>query len=185
MSDISGEPSGDRDALDEMDDAAPEQLRELFHRKTLAGERHRAAVARALGMDDTEAAALAHLAQHGQLTPGQLGELLRLTSGGTTALINRLLESGHIARHPHPRDRRSSLLTASSDVLQRAQELYAPLVTEMDALAGRLPDAQRVAIGRYLAEVAELSERHARLVHADAEAEQHAVVAAPAPGLWA
>jgi MarR family protein len=84
---------------------SPERLRELFHRKTMAGKRHRATAARLLGMDETEAAALAHLAQHGQLTPGELGALLVLTSGGTTALIHRLVEGGHLVRHPHPRDR--------------------------------------------------------------------------------
>jgi phytoene dehydrogenase-like protein len=70
---------------------SPDQLRELLHRRTIAGDRYRARVARLLGMNDTEAAALAHLAHHGQLTPGELGRLVGLTSGGTTALIHRLL----------------------------------------------------------------------------------------------
>jgi DNA-binding MarR family transcriptional regulator len=164
---------------------SPEHLRELFHRKTMAGERHRSAVARLLGMDDTEAAALAHLAQHGQLTPGELGSLVGLTSGGTTALIHRLLESGHLTRHPHPHDKRSSLLTASEAVLERAEELYAPLVEELNELAVRLTDSDRGIIGRYLAEVVESSERHAARLDDLVRDEQREVVAPPSPGLWA
>jgi DNA-binding MarR family transcriptional regulator/20S proteasome alpha/beta subunit len=167
------------------DSFSPEHLRELFHRKTMAGERHRAALARLLGMDATEAAALAHLAQHGQLTPGELGSLIGLTSGGTTALIHRLVESGHVVRHPHPRDRRSSLITASDQVLERAQEFYAPLVQEMNALAARLDDDDRAIIGRYLTEVAELSEEQAERLSELARTERRAVVAPPSPGLWA
>jgi hypothetical protein len=65
----------------------PENLRELLHRKAMAGERHRANAAWLLRMADTELTALGHLAQHGQLTPGELGRLLGLSSGGTTALL--------------------------------------------------------------------------------------------------
>jgi DNA-binding MarR family transcriptional regulator len=177
--------TGGRRGAAERDRFSPEHLRELSHRRAMAGERHRAAVARLLGMDDTEGAALAHLAQHGQLTPGELGDLVGLTSGGTTALIHRLVQSGHLTRHPHPRDRRSSILTASRAVLERAEELYAPLVEEMNELAARLGDADRAVVGRYLAEVAEASERHAARLEDLVREEQREVIAPPSPGLWA
>jgi DNA-binding MarR family transcriptional regulator len=162
-----------------------EHLRELFHRKTTAGERHRATIARVLGMDDTEAAALAHLAQHGQLTPGQLGQLLGLTSGGTTALIHRLLNAGHVVRHPHPSDKRSSILTASGSILERAEELYAPLVDEMNALSERLSESERAAVGRYLEDVVELFERRAEAVQEVPGPDQREIVQMPARRLWA
>jgi DNA-binding MarR family transcriptional regulator len=177
--------TGERRITADAERFSPERLRALFHRKTMAGERYRAAVARLLGMDDTEAAALAHLAQHGQLTPGELGSLVDLTSGGTTALINRLVASGHLTKHPHPRDKRSSILTASREVLERAEELYAPLVGDMNELAARLEEAERAVVGRYLAEVAELSERHAARLDDLVREEQREVIAPPAPGLWA
>jgi DNA-binding MarR family transcriptional regulator len=162
-----------------------EHVRELFHRKTLAGERHRAAAARLLEMDDTEAAALAHLAQHGQLTPGELGNLVGLTSGGTTALINRLLESGHLTRHPHPRDKRSSILTASPAVLARASAIYAPLVASMDELAEGLTADERSVVVRFLTSVVELFERHAMRLQDQVREEEREIVSPPAPELWA
>jgi DNA-binding MarR family transcriptional regulator len=163
----------------------PEELRELFHRKTLAGERHRGAVARTLKMSDTEASALAHLARHGQLTPRELGELLGLTSGGTTALVHRLEQAGHVTRRPHPRDKRSIILTPSESVLERAGEVYAPLVDEMDAVTARFSREEREVIGRYMSEIARVSERHAETLDNAAREQPDQAVAAPAPGLWA
>jgi DNA-binding MarR family transcriptional regulator len=162
-----------------------EELRELFHRKTLAGERHRGAVARMLQISDTEASALAHLARHGQLTPRRLAELLGLTSGGTTALVRRLEKAGHIARRPHPHDKRSIILTPSASVLERAGEVYAPLVQDMDAVSSRFSAEERQLIGSYLTEIASVSERHAESLDSVARARPEKSFAEPAPGLWA
>ena len=163
----------------------PEYLRELLHRKAMASERHRTNAAWLLRMTGTEAAALGHLAQHGQLTPGELGRLLGLSSGGTTALIHRLDDAGHLAKHPHPSDKRSCLLTASRAVVERAEEVYAPLVEEMDELAFGLSDDERVVIARYLTAVAELSERHAERLDTLLREKQRDAFGERAPGLWA
>jgi DNA-binding MarR family transcriptional regulator len=170
---------------DQADGVSPEELRHLFHRKALAGERHRAALARTLRISDTEAAAIAHLASQGQATPGELGALLGLTSGGTTALLHRLEAAGHLARHPHPDDRRSTLLTATPSILAAAEQVYAPLVKEMDEASARLTDHERAIVARYLAEIAAVSERHAERLDAAVRAESADGAAAPVPGLWA
>jgi DNA-binding MarR family transcriptional regulator len=163
----------------------PAELRHLMHRKALAAERFRAASARKLGVTDSEAAALAHLASQGQLTPRELGLRLGLTSGGTTTLIHRLEAAGHVERHPHPHDRRSLLVTASASAVARAEELYSPLVAELDAVFARLGERERATVGSCLAEVTAVSERHAERLRAAASAGATDVVAAPAPGLWA
>lgn len=163
----------------------PEQLRELFHRKTLAGELHRSGVARALKISETEATAISHLARHGQLTPGELGNLLGLTSGGTTALLHRLEAAGHVRRHPHPRDKRSIILTVSPETVERASEVYAPLVEEMDAIANQYTDEERAMLGRFLTEIVLSAEGQAASLDSATRSEQEHIVAAPEPGLWA
>jgi DNA-binding MarR family transcriptional regulator len=170
---------------DEADGVSPEELRHLFHRKALAGERHRAALARALGMSDSEAAAIAHLASYGQATPGELGALLGLTSGGTTALLRRLESAGHLSRHPHPGDRRSTLVRATPSILAAAERVFAPLVADMDEAAAQLTDRERSLVARYLGEIVAITERHAERLDAAVRADAAAFVAAPAPGLWA
>jgi len=168
------------------DGASVEQLRELFHRKALATERHRGLVARALGISDAEATALAHLARHGSLTPGELGRLLGLSSGGMTALLHRLEAAGFIERRPHPSDRRSAVLLPTPVLLERATELYGALVRGMDAASQRLSEAERLVVARYLTEIVEVSEREADAMAAQLDARAADLVPnAPTPGLWA
>ncbi|AUI51880.1 DNA-binding transcriptional regulator, MarR family [Arthrobacter crystallopoietes] len=42
--------------------------------------------------------------------PKELGQKLGVTSASMTALIDRLVKSGHVSREPHPSDRRALLL---------------------------------------------------------------------------
>lgn len=136
-----------------------QSVRLLLHRKVLAAQRHRAAVARRLSMSESEVAALAYLAQGG-LTPGQLGERLQLTSGGVTALLHRLERGGRVSRRPHPRDKRSVLLSVNADILETVAECYAPLAAEQDELTARLSPSERVVVATYLDRIAAMSERH-------------------------
>jgi len=162
---------------------SPERIRDLLHRKALATERHRAGVARRLGLDGTEVAALAHLARHGSLTPSRLGELLFLTSGGVTALTRRLERAGYVQRRPHPRDKRSTVLSARPEILAEAGDLYEPLVTALDWASAELSPEQRAAVGRYLERIVAISEQEADAVARAGE--EGALGGAPAPALWA
>ena len=75
-------------------------LRAALHRKALADARQRAVLARRLGLTDSEVLAVQHLARAGELTPGQLGALLQLSSGGTTGLIHRRIAPDTSAATP-------------------------------------------------------------------------------------
>jgi DNA-binding MarR family transcriptional regulator len=163
----------------------PQRIRDLLHRKALATSRHRAGIARRLGLNETEAAALAHFARHGRLTPGELGDLLYLTSGGVTALAHRLERAGHIRREPHPRDKRSTLLTATPEILESASELYEPLVSRIDDSSFELSPEERLTIGRFLERIVSISEEEADDVRRAAdEAQGESLPGLPAPGLW-
>src|ERR687896_1618630 len=118
----------------------PEEIRELLNRKALAVSRHRRAVTKKLGLTDAEADALGHLARTGGMMPTQLGELLGMTSGGVTALTQRLERAGHISREKHPRDKRSSILKATPEMIERAQDQYRDLIAETDRITSRLED---------------------------------------------
>jgi DNA-binding MarR family transcriptional regulator len=165
------------------DPISPVALRVLMHRKVLAAYRHRTAVARRLEMGESEIAALTHLAEGG-MTPGELGRRLQLTSGGMTALLHRLDRAGHIARRPHPRDRRSVLIIVNPDVLRRIAELVAPLVEHEDEIAGQLSPRDRAAVHGYLERIVASSERRADELVTDAEAAD-AMPDEEAQHLWA
>src|SRR5687767_14847140 len=113
-------PQTNEEALSKMSDATPVAIRRALTRKGLAAARHRAAVGRLLGLSETELLALQHLGMSGRLTPSALGSLLRLTSGGTTALVQRLERTGRVAREAHPADRRSTLLRLTPQAEEEA-----------------------------------------------------------------
>lgn len=162
----------------------PESLRASLARKALADSRQRSAAAALLRLTETDVLALQHLAWAGALTPGRLSEQLRLTSGGTTALLQRLERGGYVTREPHPEDRRSTVLRLSEEGRRRAEELYAPLVGALDSAAAEFGEAERQIVARFLARIAEIGEAHALTLARSAELQRPQVPRVPVPGLW-
>jgi DNA-binding MarR family transcriptional regulator len=160
-------------------------IRAALHRKALADARQRGALARRLGLTDSEVLAVQHLARAGELTPGQLGALLQLSSGGTTGLIHRLERAGHVSRHAHPRDRRSTVVRLTPAIAAWATDAWAPFVADVDALASSLSDREQQVVRRFLEGAAEAAERHADRLARDADATAHDALAVPLPALWA
>ena len=160
-------------------------LRGLLARKSLADARQRAAAARMLGLSESDVLAIQHLAWAGALTPGQLGAQLRLTSGGTTALVQRLLRLSYVAREPHPEDRRSTLLRLTPEAERDAGALYAPLVGALDEIAAGLDEEAAEGALDLLDAIAATAERHADALAHAADSERPRVPRVPAPGLWA
>lgn len=73
-------------------------------------ERNRRALADALGIGMSELVALGHLYAEGAMTAGRLADLMSLTTGSTTALIDRAQRAGYVTRQVNPGDRRSVLV---------------------------------------------------------------------------
>jgi DNA-binding MarR family transcriptional regulator len=164
-------------------EAAAETIRQLLNRRDLASARHRAAMSRRLRLSDSEMLAVAHLAQHGRLSPSTLGELLGLSSGGVTALVQRLEGAGHLVRRRHPTDGRSVLVELSDELVERAERAFGPLVEDLERASLELSEGERQVVRRFLDRAVALSEDHARReLRASGRAE--AVAAVPAPGLW-
>ena len=174
----------DRDDTQDAPDGTT-RIRSALHRKALADARQRAALARRLGLTDSEVLAVQHLAREGELTPGHLGALLQLSSGGTTGLIHRLERAGHVTRHANPHDRRSAVVRLTPGIAARAADAWSPFVSEIDALASELPDNQRDVVRAFVEGAADAAERHADRLARDADASTHDALAVPLPALWA
>ena len=70
--------------------------------RNLVGER--------LGVNVTDMECLGLLFHKGIATPSELARHTGLSSGATTAMLDRLEKSGLIERHPNPNDRRGTLI---------------------------------------------------------------------------
>ena len=116
---------------------------------------------RRLDLAEHDVMAVQHLAHAGELTPTQLARRLRLTSGGATALVQRLERRGFVARTPHPVDGRSTCLRLTAEIEALAGDALAPMVADVEAALAELEAREAAAVARFLAAVAEIAERHA------------------------
>jgi len=114
-------------------------LRELV----LGWDRYREAVADELGVGTSEIVALGFLYHDGPRTPSEIGQLLNLTSGSVTALIDRLESAAFVTRSQNPDDRRSLLATATPAGRHAMQWFYDRLD---DIIAGALQGTPQLPI---------------------------------------
>jgi len=72
--------------------------------------RFRNAMSERMGFNITDTECLRLLFLKGIATPSELGRYTGLTSGATTAMLDRLEKAGMIRRRPNPDDRRGTLI---------------------------------------------------------------------------
>jgi DNA-binding MarR family transcriptional regulator len=94
--------------------------------------------------------ALEHLAVSRMLAPSELGRRLGLTSGGVTALVDRLLADGCVERRPHPHDGRMRTLVLTPAGLARVRDHMRAVIEPASRAAAWLSPADRMVVGRFL-----------------------------------
>src|SRR3954470_7641664 len=105
----------------EQDDWTEEAIRSL-RMLILAGERCRQVVAACVDLGVTETQAVSYLTVHGDRGQHELGADLGISSGASTALVDRLEQRGIAERYPHPNDRRRTLVRLTPRGHQVVQE---------------------------------------------------------------
>ncbi len=129
--------------------ADPAELLTALRRFGLENDRLDAIVARRINAAAVEFKAMDHLHAIGELTPGQLGDRLALSSGAVTALIDRLEHHGWVERVPHETDRRSVVIRRArkSGEVPKLYEAYGKRLREA---AVQLSAQERVACLAFL-----------------------------------
>lgn len=119
------------------------------------------AMARELGLPTTDAVALDHVLRTTEpIGPGELARRLDISTASATALVDRLVASGHLVREPDPRDGRRRALAATEYGHRHAVEALTPLLTRLDAVAADLePEAAR-AVVTYLRAIARVQREY-------------------------
>ncbi len=123
---------------------------------TLAVQNFRLRAARAtFDVGATEMMALAELYAFGPSSPGDLAQFLSITSASTTSLLDRLERAGHVARSPHPSDRRRIVVELTPPAAARLEVMFS-FTGEATARAVRgLGPGERAAVLAFLREVAQ------------------------------
>ncbi|MET8628995.1 MarR family transcriptional regulator [Kitasatospora sp. NPDC004669] len=106
------------------------------------------------GLHPTDLRALIHLldaARAGEVvTPGRLGEALRLNSAGTTGLVDRLERLGLIRRERDPRDRRKVRLVVEERAMELGQGFFGGLIGDLVTEMGRFDPAELATARHFL-----------------------------------
>jgi DNA-binding MarR family transcriptional regulator len=117
------------------------------------GELTRQAIAEVLGLNKTDLAAVDFLySRDGTCTAGELSRATGLTSGSTTALIDRLEKAGYARREDDSTDRRRQLVRLSDKAHARCEAVYEPIRKDMFKLWSNYSAPELELIERFLIE---------------------------------
>ena len=102
------------------------------------------AIAARVGLNSTDIECLDLLTLNGGSLPAKrLAELVGLTTGGTTFVIDRLERAGLVRRAPNPRDRRGILVeVVPEEIERRLDRLYDSMAAATIALCERYTEAE-------------------------------------------
>ena len=117
-------------------------------------------VAKLVGANPTDLECLDLLSLDGPTTAGRLASHTGLTTGATTAVIDRLERAGFARRLRSTADRRSVLVEALPDRLGQIESLYEPLAAAVARLNEEYGDRQLAVIVDYLSRAVTLAAEH-------------------------
>jgi len=117
-------------------------------------------VARLVGLNSTDLECLDLLLLAGPTTSGKLAEHTGLTSGATTAVIDRLERAGFVKRHRDANDRRRVLVEIVKSSIDRIAPLYGPLKARVTQLNRQFDDAELAAVVDYMTQALEAGAEH-------------------------
>ena len=137
--------------------AVRDELIRLLQRHFVEATRMRRAFAERHDLHPTDWAALLAVMQGDRtgtpLTPGQLGERLLLSSGATTAVVDRLERAGHLRRERDRRDRRRVTLHRGESTHTLIAAFYEPFEASMEAVMVGFTALELAVVQRFLSDV--------------------------------
>ena len=140
------------------DAAVRAELATLLRCHTAAAVRFGRAFAERHGLHPTDWGALLAVAKSDRagasLTLGELGEYLGLSSGATTALVDRLERAGHVRRVRDENDRRRLILHHDENAHPLLAAFADPLDRMLDTLLTGFTAAELDGVQRFLADAA-------------------------------
>jgi DNA-binding MarR family transcriptional regulator len=122
--------------------------------------------AQRFGVTRTDLRCIEILVRDRRTSPGALGPALGLTSGGVTAMLNRLERQGYLRRGTHPGDGRRVVVEVTDHTLALADELYGPIAREGAAMIENYTAGELRLLAGYLHDCRELYLRHLARVRA-------------------
>lgn len=132
----------------------PQPLVRLLQEFTLEANRYVDSAGGRNDMHRTDLNALAVIMRHSAkdqvVTPGTLRKELNLSSPATTALIDRLCNSGHVVRERQGQDRRQVQLRMTDKAYRDGSAMFLPLARHMGAAMTGFTPQELETVTRFL-----------------------------------
>ena len=119
------------------------------------------------GINVTDMECLRLLFQKGVATPSELAKFTGLTSGATTAMLDRLEKAGLIERQPNPNDRRGTLITPAQSSAEKAASWFTSARMAQDELVSRYSESELEIIADVFERLAKLWDDERKKVQKD------------------
>jgi DNA-binding MarR family transcriptional regulator len=141
--------------------------REQLERQVVLGAREygistvlfRHAIGDRLGINVTDMECLGVLFFKQIATPGELSKYTGLSSGATTAMLNRLEAAQLITRRPNPKDGRGTLIVVSREATQTIGPLFAGVRNAQDEMLTGYSDGELELISSFFKRYTEIWEQ--------------------------
>jgi len=115
----------------------------LFHR--LVGQ--------LLGVNVTDTKCLDILTLRGSASPSELADHTGLSTGATTAMIDRLEKAALVERRPHPSDRRGTIVVPSKAAMRQLPAMFRSLTHAMEGLVLSYSEKELAVLADFFARV--------------------------------
>jgi DNA-binding MarR family transcriptional regulator len=119
------------------------------------------------GLNATDMECLRLLFQKGIATPSELARHTGLTSGATTAMLDRLEKAGLIERRPNPKDRRGSLIAPEKSSAEKMASWFESARKAQDGLISSYSESELEIIADVFERFAKLWDDERRKVQKD------------------
>src|SRR5512140_2706995 len=141
-----------------MDRTAVESIVRALRRVNFQGSVFGQTVAIRLGLSESDIDALELLIDTGASTAGRLAELMGLTTGAVTRVIDRLEQAGYVRRESDPADRRRVVVEVVPERVASIESLLASLERAAAQEVERYSPDQLALINDFLARMADLTQ---------------------------
>lgn len=145
-------PAEDPRSLQVAGDTVGQQLQQI----AILTRRAAVNLGTALGINQTDVAALEHLITDGPLPPTELAARLSVTTAGITQVIDRLERAGHVVRERQLGDKRRVLVCPQPESVAQAYRHIAPMLHGLNTVLGELEGQNRSVVEAFLGQVIEV-----------------------------
>ncbi len=112
-----------------------------------------------LAVNATDMECLGYLLYKRVASPSELARYTGLTSGATTAMLDRLEKGGFIERRPNPDDRRGTLVGFAKAGAEKVAAWFAPVGKAQDAFISSYSDKELELIAGFFERYAKIWEQ--------------------------